>query len=75
LRRTNGSYPEEAVLNFFNDFPPDKGGINMKIEWLTPSHLQVTFSRHPDLYFQVTKYAGLDISVQDGSPSAATAGK
>jgi hypothetical protein len=28
-------------------------------------HLEVTFSGHPDLYFQVVKYAGIEISVRD----------
>jgi hypothetical protein len=65
LRRANGSVPEEPVLNFFNDLPPGNGGISLMMRWLTPTHLQVTFSRHPDLYFQVVKYAGIDISVQD----------
>ena len=44
----------------------NKGGsINLTMKWITPSHLEVTFSGHPDLYFQVVKYAGIEISVRD----------
>jgi hypothetical protein len=35
------------------------------MKWVTPSHLDVTYDRHPDLYFQVVKYGGINISVQD----------
>jgi hypothetical protein len=65
LQRIHGSGGAEPVLSFFNDLPPDKGGISLTIDWLTPSHLQITFNRHPDLYFQVVKYAGIDVSVRD----------
>ena len=67
LRRTSGSATEEPVLNFFNDLPPGKGGIDLTMSWLTPTHLLVTFNRHPDLYYQVVKYAGIEISVKDPS--------
>lgn len=36
-----------------------------------PSHLDVTYDKHPDLYFQVVKFAGIDISVQDLSSEPA----
>ncbi len=65
LQRIHDSGGAEPVLSFFNDLPPDKGGISLTIDWLTPSHLKITFSRHPDLYLQVVKYAGIDISVRD----------
>jgi hypothetical protein len=41
------------------------------MEWLTPTHLNVTYGEHPrvgehvSLDFQVVKCAGVDISVQD----------
>jgi len=35
------------------------------MKWVTPSHLNVTYDKHPDLYFQVVKFAGIDIPVQD----------
>lgn len=65
LQRNNSSDPEEPVLDFFNDLPPDKGGIGLAIKWLSPTQLQVTFNGHPDLYYQVVKYAGIDISIVD----------
>jgi len=39
--------------------------MNLTMKWLTPSHLEVTFSGHPDLNFQVVRYAGIEISVRD----------
>lgn len=56
---------EHLMLNFFGDFPKDKGGISLTMQWLTPSHLQVTFNRHPDLNYQVVKYGDIEISVRD----------
>jgi hypothetical protein len=43
------------------------GTINLRMKWLTPSHLEVTYSGHPDLYFQAVKVWGIDISVRDVS--------
>src|SRR6266478_5616802 len=53
LQRIHDSGGAEPVLSFFNDLPPEKGGISLTIDWLKPSNLKVTFSRHPDLYLQV----------------------
>jgi hypothetical protein len=44
------------------------------MKWVTPSQLDVTYDRHPDLSFQVVKYGGINISVQDLS-SGPTSGK
>lgn len=75
LRRTNGSYPEEPVLNFYGQLPPDKSGVDLAIKWLTPSQLQVSFSQPPDLYYQVSRYAGIEISVRNvARPAAAERG-
>jgi hypothetical protein len=58
----NGPMARPYVL----DNVANKGGsINLTMKWITPSHLEVTFSGHPDLYFQVVKYAGIEISVRD----------
>jgi hypothetical protein len=41
------------------------GTIDLTMKWVTPSRLDVTYDRRPDLYFQVVKYGGINISVQD----------
>ncbi|HYW97725.1 MAG TPA: hypothetical protein VE822_01330 [Candidatus Elarobacter sp.] len=41
------------------------------MKWVTPSHLDVTYDRHPNLYFQVVKYSGINISVRDLSSEPA----
>jgi|HubBroStandDraft_1064217.scaffolds.fasta_scaffold02112_5 hypothetical protein len=61
---------QHLILNFF-DGRPDQGGVRLKMEWLTPSHLQVSFSQHPDFNFQVVRYGDIDISVRDvATPTA-----
>ena len=65
LRPAGSSHPADPILHFDDNFPPGKGGIELTLVWLSPTHLQVTFSRHPNLNFQVVKYAGIDISVRD----------
>ena len=74
-RPGNANVPTE-VLGFSCDGPiprpyvldnvANKGGsINLAMKWITPTHLEVTFSGHPDLYFQAVKFAGIDISVRE----------
>jgi hypothetical protein len=41
------------------------GKIDLTMKWVTRSHLEVTYARNPDLYFQVVKAEGVDISVRD----------
>jgi hypothetical protein len=50
------------------------GTIDLTMKWITPSHLQITYDGHADLYFQAVKAFGTDISVQDLS-SEPTNGK
>lgn len=35
------------------------------MRWVARSHLEVAYDNHPDLYFQVVKALGVDISVRD----------
>jgi hypothetical protein len=44
------------------------------MKWVTPSHLHVTFDGRPDLYYEVVRYGGINISVQDLS-NGSTSGK
>lgn len=49
----------------------DGGTINLRMSWITPAHLKITYARHPDLLFQVVKYSGVEITAQDTSAEAA----
>lgn len=57
-----GPVPRPYVL----DTAANAGGtIDLTMKWLSSSHLEVTYDKHPDLYFQVIKIAGVDVSVRD----------
>jgi hypothetical protein len=52
----------ERVLGFMND----GASIGLKMNWVTPSHLEVVFKDDPKvLYFQVVRTSGVEISVRD----------
>jgi hypothetical protein len=75
LKQSRGSQPPMEVLAFDCLGPAPRpyvmdnanagGTIDLTVKWVTPSHLHVTYDKHPDLYFQVVKYDGISISVQD----------
>ncbi len=39
------------------------GEIALKLNWLTPSHLEIVVTRIPDFHYRVATYAGVQISV------------
>ena len=58
----HGAVPHPYVL----DNVANRGGtINLSMQWITPSHLQVSYSGHPDLNLQMVKYWGVEITAQD----------
>ena len=62
LKRPNGFKKVTEILLFdFNEDTPDRATV--KMDWLTPTHLEVTYGGNPNLSFQVVKCAGIDISV------------
>jgi hypothetical protein len=75
LKQSRSSQPPVEVLAFDCSGPALRpyvldnanagGTIDLTMKWLTPSHLHVTYDKHPDLYFQAVKYDGISISVQD----------
>lgn len=77
LRRVKGSQPPAQVLLFSHEYPT----MNLKMEWLTSAHLNVTYGPsarpgdHADLNFQAIKCAGVDISVTDLSSSTTSSSK
>lgn len=73
LQRGQGDKRDEPVLRFSDDQSPADARLIPLIEWLTPTHLQISLSRHADLDLQVVKYAGIEISVRE--PSGVTSTK
>lgn len=61
LRANKGSQTPIQILLFTQN----EKSIDLQMKWLSASHLEVTYKRHPSLDFQVIKCAGIDISVQD----------
>lgn len=56
----DGPVPHPYVL----DNVANRGGtINLKMEWLSPSRLRITYDGNPDLKLQMTKFAGVQITV------------
>jgi hypothetical protein len=47
-------------------FTDDGASMGLKMNWITPSHLEVLFKGDPNiLYYQVVKTSGVEISVRD----------
>jgi len=64
LNWTTGSQPPTMILNLADgsDAPTDTG---VEMKWLTPTHLELTFTGNRSVGFQALKFAGVDISVRD----------
>jgi hypothetical protein len=65
LKRTGDSQPPTQILFLIHDEESGSDSIDLKMNWLMPSHLEVTYREHPTLDFQAVKCAGIDISVRD----------
>ena len=74
LQRIERSQHPTEVLLFSHQFPT----INLKMEWVTPTHLEVAYgpraagsNDHVSLDFQIARMNGIDISVRE-LPAAVT---
>jgi hypothetical protein len=67
LKPVDGSQPATQVLLFSHQYAT----MNLKMVWLNPKHLDVTYGPsdrpgdHVKLDFQVAKHSGIEISVRD----------
>jgi hypothetical protein len=63
LSRVNSSSNPIEILNFSNNsaYPSGKAKVNMN--WVTATHLNVSYNEHTNVYFQAIKCANIDISV------------
>jgi hypothetical protein len=68
LNWTTGSQSPTMVLAF-HEGPDEPGGMNVGMNWLGPTHLELTYKGHRSLDFQAVKCDGIDISVRDLSNS------
>jgi hypothetical protein len=65
LKRTNDSNSPMEILGFFHDGEDPSHTINLTMKWVSPTHLDVTYNGNPNLYFEVVKLGGIDISVRN----------
>lgn len=61
LKHTKG--PKEPIQVLL--FTQDARSIDLKMNWLTPSHLEVTYKQPAVIDFEAIKCGGVDISVRD----------
>jgi hypothetical protein len=67
LKRTMGPKSPIQILAFTQN----SKSIGLKMNWMDPKHLGVTYDHEAILDFQAIKCAGIDISVRDVSGEAA----
>ena len=67
LKWTNGSESPENILVLVHDPYSASKTINRSMKWVTPSHLDVTYTGKARVDFQVVKYGDLDISLHGPS--------
>jgi len=76
LKGTKISNAPQVVLGFSCDGPVPRpytldnianvgGTVDLKMQWVTPTHLDVTYRGHPDVYLQTVKLWGTDISLRN----------
>jgi hypothetical protein len=64
LNRTTGSQPKMLILAFSGGHS-ESDGLKVGMNWLTPTHLELTYKGQRTIDFQAVKYAGVDISVRE----------
>ncbi len=69
LNRINGSQPPMEILRLSDDYEMPSEEISVEMNWLTSTHLQLTYKGHRTLVLQAVKCEGVDISVRDFSTS------
>jgi hypothetical protein len=62
-----GSQSPVEILELSNEGAYPAGITSVGMNWLTPSHLELTYKGHATVDFEAVKCAGIDISVRDVS--------
>jgi hypothetical protein len=65
MNGAKSSAPPIEILELTDEFEKPDDEIRVDMEWLTPTHLELTFKGHRTLYFQAIKWADVDISLRD----------
>ncbi len=63
LRQVKGRQDKIEILQLSQDAT----GVDLKLNWLTPTHLEITYKQPASVDFQAIKCGGIDISVRDTS--------
>jgi len=61
LRQVKGRPDKIEILQLSQDAT----GVDLKLTWLTPTHLEITYKQPASVDFQAIKCGGIDISVRD----------
>lgn len=69
LKWAKGSGGETSILELA-DATDDPVDTRVEMNWLTPTHLQLTVKGNQSVVFQAVKWDGVDISVRDLSKAA-----
>ncbi|MGC2657720.1 MAG: hypothetical protein WA324_07060 [Bryobacteraceae bacterium] len=64
LKSIGSSRPAVELLEFSDPSAYPMGVTRVKMTWLTPTHLDVTYGSQSTLDFQVVKCQGIEITVQ-----------
>jgi hypothetical protein len=67
LKQANDPRPPTQILLFDHDPESQVVNIGVKMKWLTPSHLDVTYIGPAALDFEVVRYSNVEISVESRS--------
>lgn len=63
LNFTKGKQSPMEILAF-SDGPAGRGGMNVGITWLSPTHLELTYKEQGPPDFQADRYYGVEITVR-----------
>ena len=66
LRQVKGKQDKIEVLQLSQDATQ----VDLKLNWLSPTHLEITYKQPASVDFQAIKCGGIDISIRDTSAGA-----
>jgi hypothetical protein len=64
LNWTKGHQRPVNVFTFIPDVE-EQDAMHVGMEWLTPTHLELTYKGHPIIEFQAIRFQGVDISIRE----------
>ena len=65
LKRADNTGESTEVLGFFHDPNLVTNSIDLRMKWLDPSHLEVSYSNHPRVYYRLPRVVDVEITTQD----------